>query len=320
MANLAVATTENRGGARRGRPRGGVLGIARRLAQPVAGYAFLAPSLLIFTVFVFYPLVKSVYLGFYIPNPFGTGQTYVGWRQYQQVLTSAAFHDAVSHTLLFAVYTVGIGVALGLLLALLANAKLRGMGFFRTIFSSTIAVSVAVASLMWLLLFNPSIGVLNYLLDVVFHLTRVNWLTSYHWSLLSVSIATVWLQLGFNTVVLLAGLQGIPQDLYESARVDGAGSRRQFTSITLPMLSPTIFFVVVISSIRAFESFGQIDLLTQGGPNGSTTTLVYAIYRNAFFNFGSTGIASAQAIVLFAIILVFTALQFGVAERKVFYG
>ncbi|MHB8578013.1 MAG: carbohydrate ABC transporter permease, partial [Dehalococcoidia bacterium] len=210
------------------------------------------------------------------------------------------------------------GVLLGLALALLANARLRGMFVFRTIFSSTVATSVAVASLMWLLMFNPSIGVLNYLLSLI-HGARIQWLTSPKYALISVSMATVWLQLGFNTIVLLAGMQSIPDILYESARVDGAGQIRQFFSITLPMLSPTLFFVIVISTIRAFESFGQIDLLTQGGPNGSTFTLVYSIYRNAFFNFGATGVASAQAVVLFGVILLLTAIQFGVAERKVFY-
>jgi sn-glycerol 3-phosphate transport system permease protein len=297
------------------------LSLRRRLlpiAEAVTGYGFLAPSLLVFATFVFYPLIKSIYLGFYVSNPFGTGQVYVGTDQYRQVLGSADFHRALKTTASFAMYTVGAGVTLGLLFALLANARLRGMLIFRTIFSSTIATSVAVASLMWLLMFNPSVGILNYLLSLI-NAAPVHWLTSPRWALFSVSMATVWLQLGFNIVVLLAGLQSIPETLYESAKVDGAGPVRQFFSITLPMLSPTLFFVIVISTIRAFESFGQIDLLTQGGPNGSTFTMVYAIYRNAFFNFGAVGVASAQAVVLFLVILMLTAVQFGVAERKVFY-
>jgi ABC-type sugar transport system permease subunit len=287
-----------------------------RISEACTGYAFLAPSLLVFAAFILYPLVKSVYLGFYLSNPFGTGQTYVGFDQYRRVLTSSAFHEALATTATFAIYTVVTGVVLGLLLALLANARLKGMLVFRTLFSSTIATSVAVASLMWLLMFNPSIGVLNYLLSLA-NVAPIHWLTSPHWALFSVSMATVWLQLGFNTIVLLAGLQTIPDSLYESARVDGAGSVRQFFAITLPMLSPTLFFVIVISSIRAFESFGQIDLLTQGGPNGSTMTLVYSIYRNAFFNFGSIGVASAQAVVLFVVIMGLTLVQFGVAERTI---
>jgi ABC-type sugar transport system permease subunit len=315
MSDLASTIDEQRA-----LPVGGLRRRLAHIAEAATGYVFLAPSLLIFAVFVFYPLLKSFYLGLYLQNPFGTGQRYVGWSQYRRVLTSSDFHAALGHTFVFGLYTVGMGVLLGLLLALLANARLRGIGVYRTIFSSTIAVSVAVASLMWLLLFNPSVGLLDYLLGTVFHLSRINWLTSPSWALFSVALATVWLQLGFNTLVLLAGLQGIPQELYESAHVDGAGPLRQLFQITLPLLSPTIFFVIVISSIRAFESFGQIDLLTQGAPNGATTTLVYSVYRNAFFNFGSTGIASVQAVVLFGLILVFTALQFGVAERKVFYG
>ena len=294
-------------------------GLLGRSGQALVGYLFLAPSLVIFGIFVFYPLVKSVYLGFFVSNPFNGALTYVGTSQYHRVLTSADFHNALENTFIFAFYAVVVGVALSLALALLANTQIRGIAVFRTLFSSTIATSAAAAALMWLLLFNPSIGVFNWLLSLI-HVAGIGWLTTPRWALFSVAMATVWLQLGFNTLVLLAGLQGIPDTIYESARVDGARPLRQFFSITLPMLSPSLFFVIVISSIRAFESFGQIDLLTQGGPNGSTYTLVYSVYRNAFFNFGATGVASAQAVVLFLVIMLFTVLQFTVAERAVFYG
>jgi ABC-type sugar transport system permease subunit len=296
------------------RPRAGNLD----MSQFGLGFALLAPSLIIFAVFTFYPLVKSAILGLYIPDPFGRGQVYVGPSQYVDVLTSPAVRQSLSVTAGFAVYTVAGTILLSLGLALLANAKLKAIGVFRTFFSSTLAVSVAVAALAWLQLFNPSVGVLNYLLRLI-GLSPIGWLVSPRWALISVSMATIWMQLGFGTMVLLAGLQGIPQELYESVRVDGAKSIRAFFTITLPLLSPSLFFLLVISTIRSFESFGQIDILTQGGPLLSTNVLVYSIYREAFFNF-HTGTASVEALLLFAIVLGLTAVHFLVLERRVVYG
>jgi sn-glycerol 3-phosphate transport system permease protein len=287
-------------------------------SQLPLGFALLAPSLLIFAVFTFYPLVKTAILGLYVSDPFGRGQVYVGPSQYIDVLTSPAVLHSLSVTVGFAVYTVAGTILISLGLALLANAKLRSIGVFRTLFSSTLAVSVAVAALAWLQLFNPSVGVLNYLLRLI-GLSPVAWLTSPQWALISVSMATIWMQLGFGTMVLLAGLQGIPQELYESVRVDGARSMRAFFTITLPMLSPSLFFLLVISTIRSFESFGQIDILTSGGPLQATNVLVYSIYREAFFNF-HVGTASVEALLLFAIVLGVTAVHFFVLERRVVYG
>jgi ABC-type sugar transport system permease subunit len=296
------------------RPRFGNLDTS----QLPLGLALLAPSLIIFAVFTFYPLVKSAILGLYIPDPFGRGQVYVGPSQYVDVLTSSAVRQSLSVTAGFAVYTVFGTILLSLGLALLANAKLRSIGIFRTFFSSTLAVSVAVAALAWLQLFNPGVGVLNYLLRLLGR-APIAWLVSPHYALISVSMASVWMQLGFGTMVLLAGLQSIPQELYESVRVDGARPLRAFFTITLPMLSPSLFFLLVISTIRSFESFGQIDILTQGGPLQATNVLVYSIYREAFFNF-HTGTASVEALLLFAIVLGLTAIHFLVLERRVEYG
>lgn len=287
---------------------------ARRL---LAALVFLAPSLGLFALFVFYPMIKSVLLGLYITDPFGRGDLYVGPSQYVDVLSSPRVWKSLQVTVRFALLTVAGGLLLSLALALLANARLRGIAIYRTIFASTVASSVAVASLIWLLLFNPSAGLLNYLLSLL-HLSPVGWLTDSRWALTSVAIATIWMQLGFNVLVLLAGLQAIPDELYESARVDGSGGWRTLRRVTLPLLSPSLFFLSVVSLIRAFESFGQIHILTRGGPLDATNVLVYSIYRDAFFNF-QNGPASIQALLLFAIILVLTMVQFVVVERKVFY-
>jgi ABC-type sugar transport system permease subunit len=289
------------------------------------GMLFLLPSILLFGGFVFYPLVKSVYLGFFVSDPFGRSQHFVGLDQYREVLTSADFRKSLLVTFLFALYTVPTGLVLGLVFALLANQRLRGALFFRTVFSSTIAASVAVAAVMWLMLLNPSAGFVNWVLSH-FDLPRINWLTDPQWkaswdsgpALMAVSLTTIWLNIGFTTLVLLAALQNIPQELYESARVDGARPWSVLRHITLPMLSPALLFVVVVSIIIAFQSFGQIHILTRGGPLDATNVIVYSIYTDAFINF-EYGAAAVRAVALFLLVLIFTLVQFRFLERRVFY-
>ncbi len=290
-----------------------VLGV-RRLggASP-----FLLPSLFLFGVFVFYPLVRSVYLGFHATDPFGRNEVWVGLEQYTDVLTSPDFRHSLLVTGQFALYTVVPATLIGLFLALLAHQRLPGILIFRTIYSSTVASSVAVSSVMWLLLLNPGIGVLNYLLDKG-GVPTAGWLTDPTWALPAVAMTTVWMNVGFATIVILAGLQNIPDELYESARVDGAGWWDQFLHVTLPGLSPTLLFVSVVGVIFAFESFGQIDILTEGGPLDATNVIVYSIYKTAFLHY-NVGLAAAQAVVLFVIVMILTVVQFLVAQRWVFY-
>jgi sn-glycerol 3-phosphate transport system permease protein len=278
---------------------------------------FLFPSLALFGIFVFYPLVRSFYLGFHATDPFGRREVWVGFEQYRDVLTSPDFVNSLVVTGLFTLYTVIPATALGLYLALLAHQRLPGILFFRTVFSSTVASSVAVSAAMFLLLLNPGIGVLNYLIDTGGGPT-VSWLTDPTWALPAVAMTTVWMNLGFATIVILAGLQNIPDELYEAARADGASRLDEFLHVTLPGLSPTLLFVSVVGVIFAFQSFGQIHIMTRGGPLDSTNVIVYSIYREAFLHY-NIGLASAQAIVLFVIVLLLTLVQFAVAQRWVFY-
>lgn len=280
---------------------------------------YLLPSLVIFAVFVFYPLGKSIYLSFYASNPFGlsTG-VYVGLKQYQIALTSPTYRNGLLVTVMYTLYTVPLGLLVALALASLANARVRGISVFRTIYALPIGVSVAATALIFALFYNPQAGVLNYFLRAL-GLSGVQWLTQPRSALWAVAIVSIWIGLGFNFIILLSGLQGIPEELYESARLDGASGFRLFRSITLPLLSPTLFFVLVVSVIDAFQSFAQIDLLTKGGPAGATDVVVYGIYRDAFVN-SRAGYASTQAIILFGILLVLTAIQFLVIERRVHYA
>jgi sn-glycerol 3-phosphate transport system permease protein len=301
-----------------------LIAAANRLLQRLRGVnrlgfalIFLAPSLIIFSAFVFYPLMKAVYLGFYETDNFGNQGDFVGLDQYRTVLTSEAFRHSLWITFLFALYTVPPGILLGLALALLANQKLPGISIFRIVFSSTVATSVAVASLMWLTLLNPSVGLLNYFL-VEAGQPRIDWLNDLDWALPAVSATTVWLNLGLAFIVILAGLQTIPEELYESARVEGAGDWSVFWHVTLPLLSPTLFFVSVVGTIFAFQSFGQIHILTRGGPLDATTVIVYSIWQDAFQRF-DYGVASVQAVALFMLVLGLTVIQIRFVERRVFY-
>ncbi len=289
----------------------------KKLSEIPLALALLAPSLVIFSVFIFYPLARTVWLGFYREDPFG-GRVYAGFEQYSDVLVSGDFRHSLWVTLLFAIITVGCGLVFGVALATLAHQRIKGITVFRTIFSSTVATSVAVASLIWLVLFQPSIGVVNQFLKSIGR-EPVQWLLDSSTALFAVAATTVWQNLGITFIILIAGLQGIPDDLYESARVDGASAWLQFREITIPMLSPTLLFVSVILTINAFQSFGQIDLLTQGGPSDSTNVIVYSIYQEAFQN-RNAGVASAQAVILFLIVLTLSLVQFRFFERRVHYA
>ena len=281
------------------------------------GLLFLWPSILLFSAFVFYPLIKSVYLGFYESDPLGNQGDFVGFDQYRSVLGGSEFRHSLWITFQFTVYTVVPGIVLGLGLAMLANQKLPGISIFRTIFASTVATSVAVASMMWLTLLNPTTGLVTWILDQAGQ-PRLNLLNDPDWALPAVSLTTIWLNLGLATIVFLAGLQSIPERLYESARIDGASRLGTFLHVTLPMLSPTLLFVTVIGMILAFESFGQIHILTRGGPLDRTTVIVYSIYLEAFQSF-NYGVAAVQAVGLFILVLGLTVLQLRFLERRVFY-
>jgi len=281
------------------------------------GLLYLGPSLILFALFVFIPLGRTFYLSLFNTRVTGQITTFNGIDNYLELMKSPTFREGILATALFALYTVPVGIAVGLVLAVLLNQRLRGINVFRTMMASTIAVSAAVGALIWNLLFNPSLGLLNYVLSLV-GVRGPEWLIQPGIAIIAVSICTIWLTLGTNVIVLLAGLQGIPEDIYEAAKLDGARGIRMFSRITVPMVSPSLFFLLVVDTVAVLQAFTQIHLLTRGGPVDTTRTLVYSIYLDAFQNF-QFGFASAESVVLFFLVLILTIIQFQVIERRVHY-
>lgn len=292
---------------------------ARVGRRSAAGWWFLLPALVVFAAFTFFPLGRSFFLSVQGSDLFGNPSGFVGLANYARLFTDPAFARVLAVTAGFTIATVVPSIAGGLALALLLHQRIRAVRFFRTAFALPFAFSVATASVVFSVMYNPASGVLNGLLSYV-GVDRIGWLTDPAYGLVSVSLTTVWMELGFTLLVLSAGLGAVPDDLIEAARLDGAHGWRLQRSIVIPLLTPQLFFLLVTGTIHALQSFGQIHILTRGGPNSTTTTLVYSIYDQAFANNNSHfGYASAQAIVLLAVVVAITAVQFGVLERKVFY-
>ncbi len=289
----------------------------RELKKFITALLFLSPALIIFITFVFVPLVRSFILSTQLTDPIGRAVAFYGLENYRKLIATPAFAYSITRSLLFVLYTVPTTLVFSMILALLGNLRLKRIAIFRMIFSITIAVSAATASLIFMYLFHPTIGSLNYLLSFI-GVKAIPWLISDKTALMAISLCSVWLQLGLNTVILLAGMQGISEELYESAMIDGANAWNKFKSITLPLLSPTVFFLVVIDILAAFQTFTQIYILTKGGPSNSTDVIVYSIYQAFYFN-GRYGFAAAQAVILFFIMLSLTIIQFTVVEKKVHY-
>ncbi len=285
-----------------------------RQARVVA--LFVGPSLLGLVLFTLGPLLAS--LGISLTSwDLLTPPQFVGFANFTELLGSADIRDALLHTLIYIAIYLPVVLVLGLLLAILLNRPLRGLQFYRTAFFMPVVSSWVAVSLMWKWLLNPAFGLVNYLLGLL-HLPQPGWWADPHWALPAVIIASIWKDLGFVMVLLLAGLQNIGRQYYEAARVDGAGAWSRFLNITIPLLSPSIFFVVVISLINSFQVFDQVWVMTGGGPGGASSVLVEQIVQNAF-SYSRMGYASALSWLLFAIIFGITALQFSMQKRWVTY-
>ena len=278
---------------------------------------FLAPSLLALVAFSIGPMLGTAWVSLHEWNLI-RGPAYVGLANYRELLHDDRFHRAIFNTLYYLVGYLPLVLIGGLALAVLLNSRVRMAGLFRALYFLPVVTSWVVVSLLWKWLLNPKDGVVNWVIGQ-FGFQGPGWWTSRTWAIPSVILASVWKDLGFVMVLLLAGLQAIPETLYEAAVLDGATVFQRLRAITLPLLTPSLFFVVVISLINGFQVFDQVWVMTGGGPAGSSTVVVEQIVKNTF-SYGRAGYASAQSMVLFAIILIVTAMQVRLQKRWVFYG
>jgi len=278
---------------------------------------FVAPSLVPLLLFTIGPMVASVGLSLLRWNLLKPPQ-FIGLDNYATLVGDVDFRDAVLHTIEYVVGYLPLVLVGGLVIALTLHQRLRGLALFRTVYFLPVVTSWVVVALMWRWLLDPNAGIINYALGLV-GIDGPGWYTDPAWAMPSVIIASAWKDLGFVMVILLAGLQAIPEEYYEAASVDGAGRWARFRHITLPLLSPSVFFVVVISLINNLQVFDQVWVMTNGGPAGATSVIVERIVRNAF-SYGQMGYAAAMSWVFFAALLIVTVIQFRLQRRWVTYG
>lgn len=279
--------------------------------QNYAGVIFILPAVLGALIFIIIPVICSFGLSFTkwdLLNPI----SFVGLENYKNLLNDSVFKQILLNTVVFAVATSVLGVIIPLVLAAILNSKIRGSEFFKTAYFLPFITPMVVIGIVWGWIFDPNIGLLNQF----FHI-HINWLYDTRFAMPALIIVSVWKLIGYNMIIFLSSLSTISNSLFEAAKIDGANSFQIFKNVTIPVLSPTIFFVVIITAISSFQVFDLIYLMTQGGPFNSTNVLVYSIYQNAFEYF-NVGKASAIAYILFAIILVLTLIQWKFRKKIVY--
>lgn len=272
---------------------------------------FILPAVLGTLIFIVIPVIFSFSLSFVnwdLLSPI----TFAGVNNYKDVLTDKTFLQVLSNTFVFAISTSVFSVIIPLVLACILNSKIRGSNFYKTAYFLPFITPMIVIAIVWQWIFDPNIGLLNQL----FHL-NIKWLYDARYAMPALIAVSVWKLIGYNMIIFLSGLSAINQEVLEAAKIDGANSWQTFKKVTVPLLSPTIFFVIVITSISSFQVFDLIYIMTEGGPNNSTMVLVYSIYKYAF-EFFDVGKASAIAYILFAIIFVLVLFQWKLRKKMVY--
>jgi sn-glycerol 3-phosphate transport system permease protein len=281
-------------------------------------YALVAPQLVVTLVFFFWPAFDSLRLSLYRASPFGDRLIFIGLGNFQRLLADPAYFRSVATSFLFSALVTVLGLAVALVLASLANAKIRGLAVYRTLLLWPYGIAPAIAGVIWLFVFHPSFGVLPYLLSFV-TAYQFNWFLKGWVALVLIVAAAIWKQFGYNLAFYLAGLQAIPGSVLEAASVDGAGPMRRFFAITFPLLSPVTFFLFTLNmTFSFFDTFGLVHAVTQGGPGDATSILVFRAWKDGFDGL-QLGYSAAQSVILMLLVIGLTAVQFRFAEKKVTY-
>ncbi|OAX48251.1 carbohydrate ABC transporter permease [Paenibacillus sp. AD87] len=280
-------------------------------------YVLVAPSITIFSIFFLYPIFYMIFLSFYNWDFINPVKEFVGFNNFVELFKDSAFLQVLSNSLNYTLLSVSLSIVISLMLAIWLNREGAWYGFVQGALFSPHIVSLVSVSLVWMWLMDPKFGLLNGLLDMV-GLPKLAWLSSPDSSLLSLVLVSVWKGVGYNALIFIAGLQSIPRDVYEASALDEANWWRKFYKITLPMLSPTLFFLIIINLISSFQVFETIAIMTNGGPINSTNTLVFYIYEYGFRYF-KIGYASAAGVILLVVVGLLTLVYFKLLSRKVHY-
>ncbi len=285
--------------------------------NPWLPYALIAPQLAVTLVFFFWPAGQAIRQSMYLPDPFGLSEQFVGWENFEFLLTDPYYLASFRTTAVFSTLVTLLSMGIALYLAVLADRVIKGSGAYRTLLIWPYAVAPAVAGVLWLFMFNPSIGVVTYWLKAL----------GYGWNHVLnggeamglVVMASAWKQISYNFLFFLAGLQAIPKSVIEAAAIDGAGFARRFWTIVFPLLSPTTFFLLVVNVVYAFfDTFAVIHTITGGGPRQDTTILVYKVFADGFVG-QDLGSSAAQSVILLFVVGILTVVQFRFIERRVHY-
>jgi multiple sugar transport system permease protein len=294
-------------------PRRGLRGVLKEMRWEWTAYLFNAPGQALFVAFTLYAVFVSFWLSFHRWNLLEPDKPLVGLQNYREVLHDSAFWAAIGHTVYYTVGSVIPAMAIGLGLALLLNTQIRALGLFRTAYYLPAITPLVIAALIWKWVYNADYGLANYYLLRLHIISQpVQWLSDKHLAMPAVIVMGIWISVGFNMVVYLAGLQAIPGEFYEAAEVDGAGAWQRFRRITFPLVAPTTFFLLVVQTIWGMQAFDQIFVMTSGGPpgpGGATTTVVYYLWQQGF-RFFRMGYAAALAYTLFVLLFVVSLVQF----------
>ncbi len=282
-------------------------------------FLFMAPTLAILVLFLYYPVFQTFKLSLYRVAFLGLRKKFIGFANFVDLFKSSAYLHTVLITLLIAGAIVVIGLSVSLAISVLANQKVRGAKVYRLLLIWPYALSPAVAGVIWLFMFSPGFGIVNYLLSITVHI-EPNWLGDPYLAVILIIIVSIWKNVGYNVVFYLAALQNVNTDVLEAAAIDGAGPWRRFRSITFALLSPMTFFLLITNITYAFfDIFGTVDIMTKGGPIDGTNVMIYNLYRDGF-QYYKTGFASAQSVILFVGVIILTIIQFRTSGKRVYYG
>lgn len=276
----------------------------KKLRKKIEPFLYLLPALLFFVGFTYYPFAKTIFNSFFLVNSMGEIREFVGLENYISVLTNSAFLQTIKNTLIYVVISSPVAIFIALLLAMIANKKTKMSPLYETLYAITMAVSMSVAAMIFQLMYNPTIGVLNYVLG-----THFNWLNDKKIAMIAISLIAVWMNIGYNFLFLLSAIRGLSPELLESADIDGANMVQRTWKIILPIISPTVFYLICNSLAKNMMMSGLVLILTQGGPQGSTETMISFMYKQSVNNLNYND-AYAAAVIAFILTGIAMAVSF----------